>query len=241
MDTLLGYLVEKYNECPHDLLLHSYFQMIDGNVVSPMLTVEDDGGLYEAKWDEKSGILALGARHNPEGVRVQTSSSSACIWARLGERDRWQKIRFSGVSNQVMGWLLDVSPEGRTTWCASPHGEFLRQAGLCMPITRKTYFAEDHSPADRETARDVTMSDRLRTAEVGTSYTDKWKLWPLLLIVSLIAVIGLMVLSWHLGGKRRSVEASMIRNSDHTPVLNGASVNLPRVVPNWEDGPMIEL
>lgn len=241
METLLRYLVERYNECPHDLLLHSYFQMIDGSVVSPMLTVEDDGGLYEAKWDEKFGLLVLNVRHNPEGVRLQTTSSSACIWARLGDRDRWQKVRFSGLSNPVMSWLLDVSPEGRTSWCASSHGEFLRQAGLCLPIVKNTNLVADYSPASKENVGELTTLGRSSPPDLGAGNADKWRLWPLLLIFGLLAVIGLMFLSWHLGGKRSSEEASLNRNFEHARVLPAASANLPRVVPNWEDGPMIEL
>lgn len=130
MEPLVAYLGRNYERCPHDVLTDSHFRLVDGATVSPLLTLADDGGLYNARWDDEDGLVLEGTRHNSKGTPVQTTSEDGRIWARLGERDQWQQVKFLGFSKVVMQWLLGDSPEGAAV-CASAGGEYLHDAGLC--------------------------------------------------------------------------------------------------------------
>jgi hypothetical protein len=263
METLLSYLGENYEHCPYNVLLDSHFQMLDGATTSNLLTVANDGGLYDAHWDEQEGLMVDGKRHNPVNVAIETTSENGYIWVRMGESDQWQQVKFFGVSNEVISWLMKTYPLA-TELCASREGAVLQDVGLCpqvrvlrpppsdkKPHTAPQKLASTAVPAAR--AEPVAQAEPAAKTEPAAkakpsksrSYKAVW------LLLGTITVACLCGLAWYILSKRRALQLTVLSDvaaaqsiaaapaaTAATPI---AQVMPSRTVPQWEDGPWIAL
>jgi hypothetical protein len=136
MEGLLSALAANLARVPGNVLKNSNFQLKTRHVISPMLTLTENGQLFEADWDDTSGILVKGECLNPyEKVHVQSDGSNISV--RIGENGGWQEVVFYALSTEVMRWLVQNSETGRQM-CLSG---MIADDDIC----EKSYLEREHA------------------------------------------------------------------------------------------------
>jgi hypothetical protein len=134
MQGLLDYLAQHLQECPVSVLHDSQFQLSEGHVVSPTMTVTRDGDVYTADWEEDKGVVLLDKVGDAMEIRCGKGGN---MQARYGPHDNWKHVIFHALSREVMEWLLQHSPPGHAL-CAEGEAMLGELAQLCTsgPLPR---------------------------------------------------------------------------------------------------------
>ena len=241
MEGLLAFLGHNYARCPYNILVHAHFQMVDGATVSPLLTVSDDGGLYNAQWDDEHGLVLTSKRHNPTNVPIETANGEdGEILVRVGDGDKWQRVLFAGLSDNVMRWLLEQSPDARSI-CGSDAGQLLRESGLCPPQAKEEEEAHPILQATTTTTTTTTATD-IPAAE--PPQLAKWRYIWLWITLGVIVIVVLAVVGMSSSFKAGKPALTVLSERSATPALPPSSTSTtrtPAAGPAWADGPWIEL